>query len=282
MIHKVPSVAVAGLIGATLSGCGPGFASRGITNHAGVRPTSIAISDDESRLFAQPFARALPEDAIVRVVGPWATCTGTVIEDDMVLTAHHCLVERGPKGEFATRLLDPSRVRIELGGDYFAWGEASARAIVAPPCGQSGGAGDVAILVLTRKLIGLSTMRPRLDAPPKLGDEMAPVGFGRCSLSADGIRRKDRAGGRIRALTNETMVLDASVCPGDSGGPVFAQGSRDIVGVISLAAMDHDDTTRAASVMARVDAHRLVFAHARLIADGASPNELPPLACSEK
>ncbi|MDB4946437.1 MAG: hypothetical protein JWP97_5971 [Labilithrix sp.] len=234
----------------------------------------------EERLLAQPFALAVPEDAIVRVLGPSMTCTGTVIDDDLILTAHHCLVERGPKGEYEKKLLEPSQIKVELGGDYFAWGEVSARAVVAPPCGEAGGAGDLAVIVLSRKLVGLSTMTARLEAPPKIAEDVYPVGFGRCALSPDGIRRKERAGGSIRALTSETMFLDASVCPGDSGGPVFAKGTREIVGVVSLSAMDHDEHTRGPSVMARIDAYRLVFAHARLISDGVAANELPPLECT--
>ncbi|HVJ89421.1 MAG TPA: S1 family peptidase [Labilithrix sp.] len=232
------------------------------------------------RVLETPFALAVPEDAIVRVVGPTMTCTGTVIDDDLILTAHHCLVERGPKGEFFTRLIEPATLRVELGGDYFAWGEVGVRHIVAPPCGEGGGAGDIAVLVLTRKLIGLSTMTPRLEAPPRVGEEAYPVGFGRCALSPDAIRRKGRDGGPVRALSAETLHMDASICPGDSGGPVFAKGSREIIGVVSLSAMDHDETTRGASIMARIDAHRLVFAHARLVADGLAPNELPPLECT--
>lgn len=265
---------------ALTTGCGMGFASTSRHAHtkAAFRPSADELTAEE-RLLAQPFALAVPEDAIVRVVGPSMTCTGTVIEDDLILTAHHCLVERGAHGEFSKKLLDPSAIKIELGGDYFAWGEVSTRAIIAPPCGEGGGAGDLAVIVLSRKLVGLSTMTPRLEAPPKMGEEVNPVGFGRCALSPDGIRRKERAGGAIRALTAETMYLDASVCPGDSGGPVFAKGSREIVGVVSLSAMDHDERTRGASIMARLDAYRLVFAHARLIADGVAANELPPLEC---
>lgn len=232
------------------------------------------------RVLETPFALAVPEDAIVRVVGPTMTCTGTVIKDDLVLTAHHCLVERGSHGEFTKRLIDPSSIRIELGGDYFAWGEVGVRHIVAPPCGEAGGAGDIAVLVLKRKLIGLSTMTPRLEAPPRVGEEAYPVGFGRCALSPDGIKRKGREGGPIRALSGETIHMDASICPGDSGGPVFAKDSREIIGVVSLSAMDHDETTRGPSVMARIDAYRLVFTHAELITDGWSPQELPPLECS--
>jgi V8-like Glu-specific endopeptidase len=263
---------------ACTTGCGMGFASRHAHVKEAVRPSADDLAA-EQRLLTQPFALAMPEDAIVRVVGPSMTCTGTVIEDDLILTAHHCLVERGAHGEYSKKLLDPASVKIELGGDYFAWGEVSTRAIVAPPCGEGGGAGDLAVIVLSRKLVGLSTMTARLEAAPKIGEEVNPVGFGRCALSPDGIRRKERAGGAIRALTGETMFLDASVCPGDSGGPVFAKGTREIVGVVSLSAMDHDEKTRGASVMARIDAYRLVFAHARLIADGIASNELPPLEC---
>lgn len=250
----------------------------------GTRPKMLPSGGDDLaadvRVLEKPFALAVPEDAIVRVVGPTMTCTGTVIDDDLILTAHHCLVERGTHGEFTRHLIDVAGIRVELGGDYFAWGEVGVRHIVAPPCGEGGGAGDVAVLVLTRKLIGLSTMTPRLEAPPRVGEEAYPVGFGRCALSGDGIKRREREGGPVRALSAETLHMVASVCPGDSGGPVFAKGSREIIGVISLSAMDHDERTRGPSVMARIDSYRLVFAHARLIADGLAPNELPPLECS--
>src|SRR5262249_4563438 len=104
--------------------------------------------------------------------------------------------------------------------------------------------------------------------------------FGRCALSGDAIKRKDREGGIVRALTGETLHMDASICPGDSGGPVFAKDSNEIIGVVSLSAMDHDESTRGPSVMARIDAYRLVFAHAHMVADGIAPQELPPLECA--
>ena len=60
-------------------------------------------------------------------------------------------------------------------------------------------------------------MTPRLDSPPKMGEEVAPVGFGRCALSPDGIKRKERSGGTIRALTGETMHLDAAIAFKEEG-----------------------------------------------------------------
>jgi hypothetical protein len=238
-----------------------------------------------SRYFSPPFALAVPEDAIVRVVGPEATCTGTLIENadsptesSMVLTAHHCVVARGEGGKFTTKALDPKDVRIELGGDYLAWGEVGVRAIVAPPCGESGGGGDMAVLVLTRKLVGITTMQARLDTAPHMGENVDTVGFGRCGTS-DGIRRHAREGGPIRGTTSETFMVNASICPGDSGGPLVMRGTKEVVGVVSLSAMDSDERTKAPSIIARIDAFRNVFAHARLISEGTSPAELPPLEC---
>jgi hypothetical protein len=279
-LSRLAAIALVGLIASVSAGCAglPRKSAR-----INLRP-SAQEELAEQRLLSQPFALAVPEDAIVRVVGPTTTCTGTVIHDDRILTAHHCVVTRGPKGEFTKKTLDASEVRVELGGDYFAWGEVGVKHIVTPPCGEGGGAGDVAVLVLTRKLIGLSTMLPRLETPPKVGEEAYPVGFGRCALSADAIHRKPREGGPIRAISGETIHMDASVCPGDSGGPVFAKGSREIIGVVSLSAMDHDERTKGPSLMARIDTYRMVFSHAAMLADGtaSSPSELTPLECGGK
>ncbi len=243
--------------------------------HPVVRP---AAENRSTPRFAPPFALANPEDAIVRLVLPNMTCTGTAVDEDLILTAHHCVVKRGPRGEFLSEDVDPSTIRVELGGDYFAWGDIKAKAVISPPCGAKGGAGDVAVLVLERKLVGLRTL-PVRDAPPHIGENVDPVGFGRCATSGDAIRRKMREGGPIRATTGETFFMEASVCPGDSGGPVLTRGTHQLVGVVSLSAMDGDDRTKAPSIMARVDVYRKVLAQARQIGDGVSRAELPPLSC---
>ncbi len=250
-------------------------------SHVAVR--AAANTDDEAkppRFFPPPLAIAAPEDAIVRVIGPQMTCSGTLVEEDLVLTAHHCVVERESDGNFTKTEVQPSKMRVELGGDYLAWGSVAVSHIVAPPCGESGGAGDVAVLVLDRKVVGLGTMPARLDEPPKVGEPLDPAGFGRCAMSGDGIHRSVRVGGSVEKLGVGTIRMTASICPGDSGGPVFARGSHQVVGVVSLSAMDADEKTASPSIMARVDDYRMVFAHARLIADGMSAGELPPLSCA--
>jgi len=222
-----------------------------------------------------------PTDAVLRLMGPSATCSGTLIESDLVLTAHHCVVERTKSGDFTSKLVPAEAMKVELGGDYLAWGSVGVKSIVAPPCGEAGGAHDVAVLVLERKLTGLATMKPRLTQPPHAGESLQPAGFGRCGLSTDAIHRATRLGGVVQEIQGETFLMQASICPGDSGGPVFSAGGDEIVGIISLAAMDADDRTRNSAMMTRIDRARPVIAQARLIGDGTSASELPPLACDE-
>ncbi len=246
-----------------------------------VRPAASAhLPSRPAVLFFPPLAVASPEDSVVRVVGREMSCSGSLVDDDLVLTAHHCIVKRGPRGEFLQEAMSPSDLQIELGGDYLPWGTVGVRAIVAPPCGAAGGAGDVAILVLQRKLVGMSTMTPRLDAPPRMGEPVVPIGFGRCALSPNGIHRADREGSAVIATTQETFVLQASICPGVSGGTVVSRGSLEVLGVVSQSAMDGDEQTKNATILARIDAYRRVFATARQVADGADPSELPPVGCA--
>jgi Trypsin len=246
--------------------------------HQAPSPDEVDSEPKVGRYFTPPIALAVPEDAIVRVIGPQMTCSGTLVEDDLVLTAHHCVVARGKHGEFTKGLLSGKDMKIELGGDYLAWGRVGVSHVVAPPCGEEGGAGDIAILVLERKVVGLGTMTARLDRPPRVGEPVDPAGFGRCS--GDGIHRSVRTGGAISSVGIGTVAMTASVCPGDSGGPILARGTQEVVGVVSLSAMDSDERTSSPSIMARIDSYRMVFANARLIADGMPAAEIPPLSCA--
>jgi hypothetical protein len=243
-----------------------------------VRPASLEAQQDLELLINPPVGLASPEDAVVRVVGPQMTCSGTLVAEDLVLTAHHCVVERGPRGEFTTAMVAASAVQVELGGDYLPWGNVGLKAILAPPCGEAGGRGDVAVLVLERKLVGMPTIAMHED-PPRPGQAVAPQGFGRCALSAEGIRRRDREGGTIARVMDGTFEAQASVCPGDSGGPVLDTVTREVLGVVSLSAMDYDESTRSRSVFARVDEMPKLVAYGRLVADGADPGDMPPLSC---
>jgi len=221
-----------------------------------------------------PFELAHAEDAVVRITGD-VTCTGTLIADNLVLTAHHCVSARDANGRALDYNKEPEDLVIELGGDYLPWGEVKARAIVAPDCGYVSGDGDIAIVVLKRHLIGIPTAIPRLEAEPRQSEELHAFGFGRCALSPDAIHRAVRDSGPIDRVEPGHVRAIASICPGDSGGPVFGNNGE-IVGVISASVMDGDDRTMGLSLFTRVDVWPQIFSAAHEVGNGASPSELPP------
>jgi len=246
-----------------------------LTPHAASGDT---IEEEDVHL-GLPLAVATDEDYVVRVVSGAVTCSGSLITEDRVLTAHHCLAQRGHQGSTLELDVAPEAVKVELGGDPFAWGQVGVRAIIAPTCGYSGGEGDIAILVLERRLIGMTTRRVGLGDPPQVGAAIEPIGFGRCYLGGSPGGRAIRTGGPIQEVWKRDFLLEASICPGDSGGPAVDLGSGDIVGVISEAVMDGDPDTRGRAEFTRLDAWRPLFTQAQAVVDGMSPAELPPVEC---
>ena len=221
-----------------------------------------------------PFELATPEDAIVRITAD-VTCTGTLIADDRVLTAHHCVVARDAAGHALDHDKRPQELTVELGGDYLPWGEVAVRAIIAPDCGYASGDGDIAILVLSRHLIGVPTVPIRLENEPRKSEELRVYGFGRCALSRDAIHRVPRASSALQRIEPGHLVATAAICPGDSGGPVYGE-KGEIIGVVSASVMDGDEATSGLSYFTRVDVWPQLFSAAHEIAGGASPGELPP------
>lgn len=253
----------------------------------GAVPAAQAVGLSRPMTLLPPLERVHYRDAIVRIVSDVAACTGTLIADDRVLTAHHCVSARDAKGRVLPRNKAPEEVTVELGGDDLPWGEVPVRAIVAPDCGYTQGDGDIAILVLTRHLIGMPISSARIEAAPEKKDEAYAFGFGRCALSGGTIHRSPRKINEvcateddchsegIRAVFPGHFTAPASICPGDSGGPVYSSRG-DLIGVISASVMDGDDSTQGDSVFTRLDVWPQLFSAAHEISLGASPGELPP------
>jgi hypothetical protein len=242
------------------------------------RPAAAAEGESRQEPVQSP-VRAEEEDFVVRVVAGEVTCSGALIQDDQVLTAHHCMSKRARNGDMLAKDVDPQTVRVELGGDHFAWGEVGVKAIVTPSCGYGAGEGDIAILVLERSLVGVPTRLPRLDSPPTMEETIEPFGFGRCVYSSNVIHRSQRRGGRVDHVSHTRFQLMANICPGDSGGPAVDAKSGEIIGVISASVMDADEATLGRSEFTRLDAWRPLFAAAQMVSEGISQTELPPTEC---
>jgi hypothetical protein len=272
-VHRASSL---GVLAAGLFVVGVGCAEPG--QRVIAVPAARDQGDGRPLRLLPPFELATSDDAVVRIVTD-VTCTGTLVADDLVLTAHHCVSARDAEGRVAQHDVTPAEVTIELGGDYLPWGEVSVRAIVTPDCGYASGDGDIALLVLSRRLIGIPTMAPRLESGPNKTEAFAIMGFGRCALSGRAIKRATRETSAVSLVRSRQFLAPAAICPGDSGGPAIMGGGSsggEVVGIVSASVMDGDETTPGASVFTRLDVWRNLFGAAREIANGASPSELPP------
>jgi hypothetical protein len=258
-----------------LGGCAP-FT---FLTEAPARPEPAAAAAVQRSDMASRYGGGNHEDAVVRIVAGTTSCTGTLIDRDLVLTAHHCVALRGPNGQYLDQHVAFADVRVELGGDYLPWAEVAVRSIIAPPCGFGAGEGDIAVLILEQPLEGVELREPDLDMIPAPGTYVEPIGFGRCASSEDGIRRHARTGGEVETLRPTRFQVTAAVCPGDSGAPALDPRTGKVVGVLSASIMDGAESTASLTEFTRLDKWRSVIAAARQVASGTNPAELPPLEC---
>ncbi len=149
------------------------------------------------------------------------------------------------------------------------------RAIVAPDCGYTSGDGDIAILVLSRHLIGVPTVPIRIEQQPRKDEELRIYGFGRCASRATPFTASRARRARSRASSPATSSPRPPSARATRAAPVYGE-KGEIIGVVSASVMDGDETTPGLSLFTRVDVWPQLFSAAHEIANGASPGELPP------
>lgn len=157
----------------------------------------------------------------------YATCTGTLIGAQTVITAQHCIAE----GCSVTAYVDRTG-----GGGWSGEPYAGTRCDAYPADLQLAAARDIATIRLARPVAGISPARLS-DARDFFSMRYEVFGYGRfgaaptfgaeCEKAVDGHKRKGGYSGTLG------LHFGSVTCTGDSGGPHFLAGTNVIAGLTS-------------------------------------------------
>jgi secreted trypsin-like serine protease len=170
-------------------------------------------------------------------------CTATVVAENLILTARHCVGE--VEGERIVSTHSADRIAIYVGADGPQQLASRARpaargAKVFTPAGQSLFP-DIALVVLDQK-IDAPIAALRLYGTPRKSERVEVVGFG---MNEDNVNVGERMKRAVQVMAlapsvttfhklNEgEFAFGEAACFGDSGGPALSAETNAIVGVAS-------------------------------------------------
>ncbi|WP_133487618.1 trypsin-like serine peptidase [Aliiroseovarius marinus] len=174
-------------------------------------------------------------------IGGGSFCTGSLIDENLVLTAAHCLFDRDSGERFKL-----SEIEFLAG---WRGGRASAyrgvrRAVVhpdfefTPEKGPTRVATDLALLELDKPIRNMSVTPFKTFSRPRKGAEVGVVSYAHDRMESPSLQETCK----VLARQGGALVLSCIVDYGSSGAPVFVieGGEPRIVSVISAKAMVRD------------------------------------------
>jgi protease YdgD len=173
-------------------------------------------------------------------IGGRGTCTGTLIEADLVLTAAHCLVDDRGRPYPAEDI--QFRAAFQHGSQVAqSWGRELAIPADYDPGGdqiENGFAVDVGLLRLNTRLLGTQVRPLRVVDLIHRDRELAVVSYGQGRNDAPSLQPSCNLLQRHEGM----LVMDCASTFGSSGAPVFVvrDGGPRIVGVVAGGFMDGD------------------------------------------
>ena len=170
--------------------------------------TALDQMSSEHKLLGGELTNAHPEigrfDLMVQ--GQGGLCTTTLIRANVALTAAHCVNYLSDVANFGSIVLNGSRFSV----------------LAALSFSEGVGAEDIALLELANSVPSTVAKPAQVhEGEPESGSQAEIYGFG-CN---DRERRDGTLSGRKQTVQFTVGEGSSNLCPGDSGGPVFVNGS---------------------------------------------------------
>lgn len=243
---------------------------------------------------------------VIQTANGVATCTGSLIAPNLVLTARHCVSELSSEALICSPVtimgmaytpttasaphspgafLVTTDQQIRPASHFIRVGE-----VIVPPdstdvpmCGK-----DIALLRLTSQITNVGFVVPRLDVPPRKMDTFLAIGYGAQNGMGQGSGGRRMRGelvvehvGRAQAqpgvfvLQDQEWLGDTGTCQGDSGGPAFDELNQSF-GILSRGSAGACDSP----VYTRVDSYaqfiRDTARHAAMVGNYTPPAWVTP------
>jgi hypothetical protein len=204
------------------------------------------------------------QDAVVMLVfldpatGRQGICTAVLLAPRLVLTARHCVSVTDLDVTCGTNGLpvDGGEVRANHAPGQLYVFTGPTRPGLDPATWKPAGRGleilddgsknlcnhDLALVLLEQPVPGATIAPIRLDGDTTAGERLLTVGWGVTSEADEPRTRQQRSGVTVTrigpdetgpVLTPNEFSFDESICLGDSGGPIFAEATGAVVGVVS-------------------------------------------------
>ncbi len=249
----------------------------GTTRQAIVNGTESDASQDSVVLLVR-YDPSLPG-------GMAADCSGTLLSPRIVLTARHCVSmtdesaacnEEG-KADLGGKVLadfKPRSVFVFSGTKRPDILEGTGGAVRASEILTNGAQSicdnDIAVVVLEQPIANAKISPVRLEGTATKGEKVTLVGWGVTENGPQPDTRKQRAGVEIEevgpapSLGPKEIRIGEGSCSGDSGGPIFSEGSGALVGVLSRGG-NGIDTVVPAACLGAINVYTSSGAHAALV-----------------
>lgn len=193
-------------------------------------------------------------------------CTATLVAPRLVLTARHCVAVTSEQvacaadgtplvGARVEENRDPSNIYVFTGKarpewigdappslDPSRWAPAGRGLAIIDDGASTLCNHDLAFVLLREPIVDVTVASLRLDANVAAGEKLVTAGWGVTFGEVEPSERQQRGGVTVKrvgpstsspVLTEREFLFDESICLGDSGGPVFAEASGAVVGVVS-------------------------------------------------